>query len=441
MPCEKGHVTRALRERRDFHDDLREAVIEILAEAAVGDHRFQVLVRCANDARVDCYRLPPADPLDDPLLEEAQQLHLERQRNVADLVEEQGAAFGKLDLADVRFDGAGKGAALIAEQLGLQEVLGNGGAIDRDEAPLAATLFMNRAREQLLAGAACAEQHGRHIRIGDPLDRLSDLEHFRRGGDNRAKDGARDTRFQTPVLGFDFVQVERPRDDQPKLIDVDRLFVEVVSAHPDRLQRAVARPVPGRDDNLRVGLQPEDFLERCEALLRSVRIGRQAQIQRHHGRFMHAQGFDRAGPVAGANDLITLVGPFELALQSLVVLDDQQHGKFKIVAHARFRDGLLTASAAGSVMVKVVPLPGLLSTPSRPPMAATTDRASNAPIPKPLGFVEAKGWNSRLRTKSESIPTPLSAMLMITEGWTEVTRTVTGTVDEQASTAFCTRWL
>ena len=43
-----------------------------------------------------------ADALDHPLLEEAQQFDLERQRNVADLVEEQGAALGQLDLADVR---------------------------------------------------------------------------------------------------------------------------------------------------------------------------------------------------------------------------------------------------------------------------------------------------------------------------------------------------
>ena len=99
MLGEQDGIAVALGEARDLHDDLGEAVIEILAEAARRDHLVQVLVGGADDARVDRDRLAAADPLDHPLLEEAQQLDLERQRDVADLVEEQGAAMGELDLA------------------------------------------------------------------------------------------------------------------------------------------------------------------------------------------------------------------------------------------------------------------------------------------------------------------------------------------------------
>ena len=65
----------------------------------VGDHRVQVLVGGADDARVDRDRLAAADPLDHPLLQEAQQLDLQRQRDVADFVEKQGPALRQLDLA------------------------------------------------------------------------------------------------------------------------------------------------------------------------------------------------------------------------------------------------------------------------------------------------------------------------------------------------------
>ena len=61
-------------------------------------------------------------------------------------------------------------------------------------------------------------------------------------------------------------------------------------------------------------------------------------------------------------------------------------------------------------------------------MAPISDRASNAPMPKPPGLLEANGWNSRLRTKSPSMPTPLSAMLIATVESLLDTRTVTGTV-------------
>ena len=59
-------------------------------------------------------------------------------------------------------------------------------------------------------------------------------------------------------------------------------------------------------------------------------------------------------------------------------------------------------------MMKRLPWPGRLSTVRRPPIAAISDRASNAPTPKPPALVEANGWNRRLRTKSASIPQPLS---------------------------------
>ena len=53
--------------------------------------------------------------------------------------------------------------------------------------------------------------------------------------------------------------------------------------------------------------------------------------------------------VAGAHHAIAFVGPFELALQAFVVLDDEQHFGVGRVGHALFRFGSLAGSAAGSV--------------------------------------------------------------------------------------------
>ena len=63
----------------------------------------------------------------DPLLQHAQQLDLELERHVADLVEEDGAAVGQLELAEPPVLGVGEGALLVAEQLGLEEGRGKGG--------------------------------------------------------------------------------------------------------------------------------------------------------------------------------------------------------------------------------------------------------------------------------------------------------------------------
>ena len=64
-----------------------------------------------------------ADRLDLALLQRAQQLDLRRQRQLADLVEEQRAAVGLDELAGVLFGGAGEGALLVAEQNRLDQVL------------------------------------------------------------------------------------------------------------------------------------------------------------------------------------------------------------------------------------------------------------------------------------------------------------------------------
>ena len=62
-----------------------------------------------------------ADAGEAPLLQHAQQRRLQRQRHRGDLVEEQRAAVGLLEAALAAPVGAGEGAALVAEQLALQQ--------------------------------------------------------------------------------------------------------------------------------------------------------------------------------------------------------------------------------------------------------------------------------------------------------------------------------
>ena len=94
---------------------------------------MQVAVGRGDDAHVDLQRRRAADALEALLLERAQDLGLQRQRQVADLVEEQRAAMRQLELARLARDRAGERALLVAEELGLEQRLGNRGAVDGDE--------------------------------------------------------------------------------------------------------------------------------------------------------------------------------------------------------------------------------------------------------------------------------------------------------------------
>ena len=77
--------------------------------------------------------LARADRLDFALLDGAQQLHLRRRRQFADLIKKQGAAVGLDEFAGVALGGAGEGAFLVAEQDRLDEIFRHRAAIDRDE--------------------------------------------------------------------------------------------------------------------------------------------------------------------------------------------------------------------------------------------------------------------------------------------------------------------
>ena len=112
------------------------------------------------------------------LLEEPQQLDLDRGRNLADLVEKQGPAIGEREPAILAIRGTGERAALVTEQLALEERLGERGAVQLDEWTLrAGRSLVQRVRDQLLAGATLAgDQHGRSARR-DLIDDLEDALH------------------------------------------------------------------------------------------------------------------------------------------------------------------------------------------------------------------------------------------------------------------------
>jgi hypothetical protein len=67
------------------------------------------------------------------LLERAQEPRLQVERQLADLVEEQGAAVGLLEFAEVFVVGAGEGPLFVAEQDRLDQVGGQGTAVDGHE--------------------------------------------------------------------------------------------------------------------------------------------------------------------------------------------------------------------------------------------------------------------------------------------------------------------
>src|SRR6476619_120831 len=104
-----------------------DAVIEVVAEGSLVDGGLEIDVGRGHKPHVDSPALVLSDATDLAGFERAQQLGLKRRRHRADLVEEQRAAGGVLDETRTGARRARKGATRMAEELVLEERLGQGG--------------------------------------------------------------------------------------------------------------------------------------------------------------------------------------------------------------------------------------------------------------------------------------------------------------------------
>ena len=222
---EDGDVLDPFAERRHVDGDDVQAVEELLAELPLGDPLLEVQVRRGDDADVHGDLVGPADPPDLPLLEGAKELDLGPGRHLADLVEEQGAALGQLEHAFLVRDGPGERAADVAEELALEEVLGQRGAVDGDERIVAAgPLEVDGPGGHLLAGPAFpGDEHGR-VRRAHLLDEDVDLLHRPALADHLLEAVAvLEVPLEQDVLLLEAPGGQPPADDDLQLLDVEGL--------------------------------------------------------------------------------------------------------------------------------------------------------------------------------------------------------------------------
>ncbi len=181
-----GNVALVLAQRRHVHREGGEPVVEVLAELAAIDHALDVAVGRGDDADVDLVVVGAADAADGARLEHAQQLGLQRQRQFAHLVDQQGAAVGGLEQPLLARRRPRVGPLLAAEQLVLDQVLAQRAAVDDDERPLGtAGVLVHVLGHALLAGTALAGQQHRGQGRRDALQQAGHAQDRPRAADQQ----------------------------------------------------------------------------------------------------------------------------------------------------------------------------------------------------------------------------------------------------------------
>src|SRR6266542_2239716 len=110
----------AERRQRDAHDVQPEE--EILAEPSFRDGALEIAIGGRDDPDVDVDIPAPAEPRELAVLEDLQQLRLQRRMHLADLVEKHRPFVRELELARLLLDGSGERAALEPEELRFEEL-------------------------------------------------------------------------------------------------------------------------------------------------------------------------------------------------------------------------------------------------------------------------------------------------------------------------------
>ena len=173
------HVVASLPQRRKLDREDVQAVVQVLAQLAGRDRLLDAAAGGGDDAHVDLDRLGSADAGDRGRLQRPQQPDLDVD-GLGDLVEKQGPSVGALEVPLVHPVGAGEAAALVAEQLALDQVRGQGPAVHGKERFLAAAAqVVDRLGDQLLAGAGLAADQDAGVGPGHAADQVVDLLHGR----------------------------------------------------------------------------------------------------------------------------------------------------------------------------------------------------------------------------------------------------------------------
>jgi hypothetical protein len=149
----------------------RQAVVEVEAEVGRRDRLAEVAGRRRDQPGAERDGLVGAERLEDALLQGPEELRLEGQRQIPDLVQQQGPLPRPLEPAHAPLVSAGERAPGVAEELGFQQLAGQRSAVHRHERlRRPGGVGVNGAGEDLFAGAGLAGDQHRDRHRGDPTE-------------------------------------------------------------------------------------------------------------------------------------------------------------------------------------------------------------------------------------------------------------------------------
>jgi hypothetical protein len=226
---EGPQVLWALSKWRDDNLDDAQPVKQVAAEPTFRHLLDKIAVSRGDHANVYRPQPIPADAPDLSLLENAEELHLHRQRDFAYFVEQEGSAVRFFENPRTVQQGACECTSCVPEQLALEKAFDDGPAVYSNElAGSSRRCLVNELRETLFAHTALADDQDGGVEGGDLRGAVKRFLH-RGAGHTQTKFvlGAMPVRpcpFHDPLVLTDRYRVEEQCDDWSPQCDLLRKY-------------------------------------------------------------------------------------------------------------------------------------------------------------------------------------------------------------------------
>src|SRR5580698_3515521 len=164
MADEQGNVLRPLAQCGRANRKHVQAIEQVLTKLVIGDRGGQVPIGGSHQAKIHLDGSVAAQPFKLLILQHAQQLRLQFQRDFPHFIEKQSSAVGQFHASDLLSDGAREGAFFVAEKFTFQQSRRDGGAVQLDESAIfAGAQIVNRAGNQFFTGTSFTQDQDRGL--------------------------------------------------------------------------------------------------------------------------------------------------------------------------------------------------------------------------------------------------------------------------------------
>ena len=284
---------------------------------------------------------------------------------------------GRLHETLLGADGAGEGALLVPEELGFEQLLGQRGAVHRDEGVRhSRAIGVDGARDQLLARAGLSDHQDIGLGARGLAHQLEDSAHGRAPADDVVEpEGLGELLLETAVLALQAPVAEGPIHGHAQLVHREVLRQIVEGPFLDRGHRRLDGGESRDHDHGQGGVQ---FMSAVQQL-HAIDAGH-LQICEDHVGMLALEQLQRSAGVGGDEALV----PRRLQNASTVL----HHVRFVVYdEHAHVAHDRTSLPTAGKVRTKIVPFPGSDSTSIVPLCSRTMLYEMDSPSPVPSDLV------------------------------------------------------